>query len=150
MAPPEEPKKPKKSLKIKTPAIKTPKVSGGGARLAWLLVVLLAAGCIFLYNQYQTAQDKVQTAKTGQSQQTKDIVKSVSKLVIVPANETPTVATVTNVEKIRNQAFFVDAKNGDKVLVYGKQKKAILYRPSTNQIVNINTVTSVQGTNPTH
>ncbi len=150
MTPPEPPKKPKKSLKIKVPKIKISKPSFSTAKIAWVLVVILAVGCVFMYTQYQSAQDKIDTAKTGQSAQTKDVVKAVSKLVIVPTNETPTVATVTNIEKIKSQAFFVDARNGDKVLVYGKQKKAILYRPSTNQIVNINTVTTVQGATPTN
>lgn len=151
MAPPEEPKKPKKSLKLKKKQkveVITPKVSVPKFRLVWVLVVVLAALSIFLYAQYQTAQNKIEDAKSGKSSQANDVIKSVSKIVIVPSDETPTVATVTNAEKINNQEFFASAKNGDKVLVYGKQKKAILYRPSTNQIVNINTVTAIQGASP--
>lgn len=147
MAPSEPPKKPSKKLAIRKPKIKTSKVSVIAPKLAWLLIVVLAAGCVFMYFQYRTAQGKIDGAKTGQSAQAKDVIKSISKIAIVPTNETPTVATVTDVEKVKDQAFFTDAKNGDKVLVYAKQKKAILYRPGTNQIVNINTVTTAQGVN---
>jgi len=59
----------------------------------------------------------------------------------LPAHETPTVATVVHADKLRGQSFFANARNGDKVLVYGKEKEAILYRPSTDQIVTIAPVT---------
>lgn len=150
MTPPEEPKKPKKTPKIKTPKVKTSRSPIPGSKIAWVLVVVLAAGCIFLFTQYQTAQDKIGDAQSGKSEQANNVIKSVSKIAIVPTDETPTIATVTNTEKLKDQPFFVNAKNGDKVLVYAKQKKAILYRPSTNQIVNINTVTAVQDANPTN
>lgn len=145
MAPPEEPKKPKKKLATKAPKIKAPRVNVSRQSILVVLVIMLTLGCLFLYSQYRAAQEKVESAKSGQNAQTEDVIKTVSKIAIVPKDETPTIATVTNVEKIKDQEFFVNAKNGDKVLVYAKQKKAILYRPSTNQIVNINTVTSVQG-----
>lgn len=145
MTPPEEPKKPKKKLAIKVPKAKVPTAPRRRSSILLVLVIILAAGCVFFYAQYRAAQDKVESAKSGQSAQAKDVIRTVGKIAIVPTDETPTIATVTNVEKIKGQEFFVNAKNGDKVLVYAKQKKAILYRPSTNQIVNINTVTSVQG-----
>lgn len=149
MNPPEEPKKPKKKPPIKAPKIKVPKPASRGSRVLIVLVILLAAGCAFLFMQYRSAQQKIDSSKSGQSAQTKDVINSVSKIAIVPTDETPTVATVTNVDKLKDQAFFADAKNGDKILLYRNQKKAIIYRPSTNQIVNINTVSSVQGADPT-
>jgi uncharacterized membrane protein len=65
-------------------------------------------------------------------------VEAVGKLMELPA-EKPTVATVSDVTKlpIATQPFFTAAKNGDKVLFYNDAKKAILYRPQTNKIVNV-------------
>lgn len=92
--------------------------------------------------QYREATRKLQSPyPAAATQQANDVIDKVSKLVVVPANETPTVVNVSNVEKLKDQAFFAKAKDGDKVVVYAKQKQAILYRPSTNQIVNISTVT---------
>jgi hypothetical protein len=70
-------------------------------------------------------------------QQVNDTLGKVARLVIVPSGETPTVATVSNADKLKAQTFFANAKDGDKVIVYAKAKQAILYRPSTNQIVTM-------------
>ena len=49
----------------------------------------------------------------------------------------PTVATVSDINKLRTQPFFTNAKNGERVLIFKNTKKAIIYRPSTNQIIEI-------------
>ena len=59
----------------------------------------------------------------------------VGAVVELPQSETPTVATVTNLEKLRNQPFFVNAEQGDKVLIYPRTGRAILYRPSTGKVI---------------
>lgn len=50
-------------------------------------------------------------------------------------DETPTIATVSDITKLQGQPFFAKAQNGDKVYVYSNAKKAILYRPSENKII---------------
>lgn len=68
--------------------------------------------------------------------QADDLISSVAKLVTLPSGEAPTVASVSDVTQARQQsAFFKDAQNGDKVLMYIKAKQAILYRPTTNNII---------------
>ena len=62
------------------------------------------------------------------------------KLLALPSDEKPTVATITDVEKLKEQVFFKNAMNNDKVLIYTKAKKAILYRPSENKIVEVGAV----------
>lgn len=64
-------------------------------------------------------------------------VEEVGKLVDLPEGETPTIATVSNLEPLKDQAFFKDAEIGDKVLIYGTSKKAILYRPSANKVIAV-------------
>lgn len=65
------------------------------------------------------------------------LVASISEHFELPAGETPTLATVTDREKLSGQDFFAGAQNGDKVLLYQEGRKAILYRPSTGKIVNV-------------
>jgi hypothetical protein len=133
---PEEPQLPRKK-----PSIKLPKV-----RLKfspWLIVAVLLAFSGFMFYEYHQAKHAIQkTAPTVNKQQVDDIVARVGKLIILPTDEKPsTLATVSNASKLKDQAFFLNAKDGDKVLVYTKHKQAILYRPSTNQLVNVSTVT---------
>ncbi|MEX2010527.1 MAG: hypothetical protein WD874_01860, partial [Parcubacteria group bacterium] len=66
---------------------------------------------------------------------TNEVIEKVGKLVELPEGENATVATVTDLEPLKGQAFFAEAKVGDKVLIYGESKKAILYRPSENKII---------------
>lgn len=82
------------------------------------------------------------------------LVAQVGKLISLPSDEKPTVATVTDASKVKDQPFFTKAQNGDKVLIYQKAQKAILYRPSGNIIVevgavNINSQAVVQTPAPT-
>ncbi len=68
------------------------------------------------------------------------LISDVGKLLALPDDEKPTVATITDVEKLKEQTFFKNAMNGDKVLIYTKAKKAILYRPSDKKVVEVGAV----------
>lgn len=57
--------------------------------------------------------------------------------MFLPIGEIPTVATVSEPEKLKNQEFFKDAKKGDKVLIYTNARKAILYDPLADKIITI-------------
>ena len=48
--------------------------------------------------------------------------------------------TVTDKEKLSGQLFFANAKNGDKVLVYEKAKKAFLYDPDADIVIEVGPV----------
>lgn len=68
------------------------------------------------------------------------LAAEVGKLIDLPQDEKPTVATVTDIEKVKEQPFFKNAKNGDKVLIYTNAKKAILYRPEEKRIIEVGAV----------
>ena len=68
-------------------------------------------------------------------------VEEIGKLYALPGDEKPSVATVRDKEQLKDQQFFARAENGDITLIYTNAKLAILYRPSTNKIVNVSTVT---------
>lgn len=69
-----------------------------------------------------------------------NLVAEVGKIIALPQGEVPTIATVTDLEKVKDQAFFANAQNGDKVLIYTNARKAILYRPSEKRIIEVGIV----------
>ena len=82
----------------------------------------------------QKLESQVQLGTASEVQKT---VAEVAKLIILPQDEAPTVATISDVGKLRGQAFFANAQNGDKVLIYTKAAKAILYDPVQKKIVEM-------------
>lgn len=73
------------------------------------------------------------------------IVAKVGRLVVLPDNEAPTLATIADPEQLKDQPFFARAKKGDKVLVYNQAKKAILYDPVQDKIIEIAPITNSGG-----
>lgn len=103
-----------------------------------VLVILLAAlPSVYFYTKYRQAQTKLQNTNTATQEETKNLIAKVAKLMILPTDEEPTIASITDKDKLKSQPFFINAANGDKMLLYMKAKKAILYRPSSNQIVEV-------------
>ena len=58
-------------------------------------------------------------------------------VVVLPEGEEPTLATVSDKEKLKDQPFFASAENGDKVLLFSQAQKIILFRPSSGKIVEV-------------
>lgn len=98
-----------------------------------ILVLLFAGIAAYFYSQYSAL--KADPAKDAKAEVDK-VVAEVGKLIVLP-DEQPTIATVTDVEKLKDQAFFSKAKNGDKVLIYTEAKKAVLYDPINHKIVEV-------------
>ena len=68
-----------------------------------------------------------------------ETVNKVAKLIVLP-EENPVIAIIAKVELLKNNIFFNGAKNGDKVLLFEKSGKAILYSSELNKIINIGTI----------
>lgn len=111
-----------------------------------VLLIIIFGGLSFLgVNKYHNLQKENKRLSNPEESAKLDLERlkaSVASLVDVPTGEEPTTATVTDIDKLKNQPFFAKAQNGDKVLIYPKAKKAILYRPSTNKIIELSTITS--------
>lgn len=108
--------------------------------LVAILVLVLAAGAAWVaydYSQVRKENKRLSNPSEAAKLATTQLVEDVGKLVQLPAGETPTIATVSDASKLKNQAFFAKAENGDKVLIYTQAKRAILYRPSTNKVIEI-------------
>lgn len=100
-----------------------------------IFILIFAAGSGAAYYFY------LHTYKTGQplakQEDTAALVAHIGRLIILPQNEEPTIATVADPELLKTQPFFAGAKKGDKVLIYNNAKKAILYDPVNNIIINV-------------
>jgi hypothetical protein len=117
-----------------------------------LFLVLTAAVGGYLYYNYQTSQREIaklkQNPQTIAKQETDEVAAKIGALMDLPKNEEPTLATVTDIAKLKNQQFFAQAQNGDKVLIYAQSSKAILYRPQTNKIIEVASVNLGQSQTP--
>ncbi len=69
------------------------------------------------------------------------LAKQVGELMLLPEDETPTVATVSDMHALEGQVFFKNAQVGDKVLMYLASQRAILYRPSERLIIEVGPIT---------
>lgn len=112
------------------------KVVGSRATKFLLAVIVLAAACLFSYH-LGTRSGNSGTAVSGNLNTTDGVVQRVSRHILLPSGEQPTVATVSDVNKVRNQTFFAHAATGDKVLIYANAKKAYLYRPSIDRVIEV-------------
>ncbi len=65
------------------------------------------------------------------------VKKHVAEIMLLPEGDEPLLFTVTDAEKMREEIKLTDIQNGDKVLVYQKKKRIVLYRPSRQQIVDV-------------
>ncbi len=107
------------------------------------VVVALLVSLIGVFVFSQTA-DKTITENAKQKAIQKEvavIADEISKLLILPKKELPVMATISNVKELqKKQSFYKNAENGDKLLIYTKSKRAIIYSPSRNIIVNVGPV----------
>lgn len=100
-----------------------------------VVVVLIAVALAgyFYYELYKLRQNPQAQAE----QEVKDLTAKVGRLVVLPSNETPTIATVSDPEALKDQPFFAQAVKGDKVLIYAQAKKAYLYSVTLNKIIDV-------------
>ena len=96
------------------------------------IVAVAVAGFSFseLYKVKQNPQVQFQ-------KEVNDLVSKVSKLIVLPSGELPTVATVSDLEALKDQPFFAKAKKGDKVLIYTTSKRVVLYSVADNKILDV-------------
>ena len=99
--------------------------------------VLALIPSYYFYTKYQQAQKLLKDPQQASIDQTKSVVAKVGKLIALPTDETPSLATVQDKSKLKDQPFFKNAINGDKLLLFIKAKKAILYSESSNKIIEV-------------
>ncbi len=102
--------------------------------LTVLVIVGLMGSTGYFYRKYNNVKNA--SPETIQEAQNKRIIAEVSKVYALPQGETPVVGKVSDKEAIKKQYPILDTvENGDYLLIYQEAKKAILYRPSTKQVI---------------
>ena len=96
------------------------------------IIAVVLAG--YFYSQLRVLKQNPQAIA---QKEVADLVAKVSKLAILPVGESPTVATVSDPEALKDQSFFANAQKGDKVLIYAQAKKAVLYSVTLNKIIDV-------------
>ncbi len=95
----------------------------------WVVLTLITVLIIVL----------VVTFNKGNAIQKNDIkvVSAVSEIMLLPGDVQPIILTIADEQKMKDKTFFNNAKNGDKILVYQTIKRAILFRPSLEKIIDV-------------
>src|SRR5206468_2603440 len=123
----------------KSSKAKSPRANRGALRLIGEALLVAAVIGLGLWAWNLSSDNKnleAQVAKLNSNpqaviqKQTDALIRQVGALITLPTDETPTIANVTDATAAKKQsAFFNNAQNGDKVLMYVKAGEAILYRP---------------------
>lgn len=98
-----------------------------------IAVVAICAAGYFYWQMHLLKQNPQVVAQ----RETAQIIAKVSKLIVLPFGETPTIAVVADPAALKDQPFFASAKKGDQVLIYAQSKKAILYSVILNKIIDV-------------
>ena len=107
-----------------------------------IVFILMAAvsgsvGSLVFYAKYKDTEERLKQATLASGDNVNAIIAKVGKLIKLPEDELPTIATISDLDKLEGQPFFARAKVGDKVLLYTQAKKAILYDPKDNVIIEV-------------
>ena len=99
-----------------------------------LAVIAMGVLTFYFYKKYATIKKNPNVV--AQEEVTR-VTKLVGNLMALPKGETPTLATVLDKDKLKDQPFFNSSKNGDIILIYTKAQKAIIFREKENKIINV-------------
>ncbi len=101
-----------------------------------ILVIMITSFSFggYFYYKYKKLQN---SPNVTAQKEAKDLLAKVAQIYLIPTGEEPTIATVSDPTALKNQAFFSSSQKGDKVLIFTKAGKAVLYRPSINKIIEV-------------
>ncbi len=138
----------KSADKNKNSAVKTEfaKIKANWVGLVVLVLALMTVIATYLFletDELSTKVGSLQQQLTSAEQKskgvddTKIILAKVSKHILIKDTSKPLLAEIADVDQVKKQnpVFYKDAQNGDKLLIV--DGKAILYRPSTDMIINV-------------
>lgn len=96
---------------------------------------------IYFYNKVGTANSLnipiIAESERLTSKEIKALTEIISQIAILPEDETPTVLTISDLTKFGANPFFKNAKLKDKILIFKRAERIILYDPLGHKIVNM-------------
>ncbi len=111
-----------------------PRQSRKGRYFVTVLVLILALVAYYFFTKYQELKENPNAISEAEAV---ELSLEVGKIMVVPEDEVPTIATVSDPKLLEGQAFFKNAKKGDKVLIYSQAGRAILYDPEAKKIIEV-------------
>ncbi len=114
----------------------------------FLILLFISAG-VFVWFFYNPASISWRTKKTDVisenlkqssqiTQNSKSLIEKAGQLILLPKNEDPSIATINNVALLQKDSpFYKNARNGNILLIYFQAKKAYIYDPEKNIIINV-------------
>lgn len=108
-----------------------------GGMLTLVLVIIIIALSYFAFSLNKQLNDLKTNPQKMSQDELKGVLDQVGKLMVLPAGEQPTLATIANLAPLKDQPFFANAKVGDKLLLYTSSRKAILFSPTDNKIIEV-------------
>ena len=104
--------------------------------LIMLGVLLTIVGVIIIF--------KVGKQKVSEQRRSTGIVETIAQHYLLPTDEEPAIATVTDRNKL-STPLFANAQIDDKLLIYQKNSLVIIYRPSLDKIIAVGPVSIANG-----
>ena len=95
---------------------------------------------IFLYFKFKKERVMIIKPQISPQETFSEVPQQINQLIRLPQDEKPQIFPIT-ANTLRNQPFVKDARNGDLLLLYLKNQKAILYDPAKNQILKVGSLT---------
>lgn len=106
------------------------------------LIGVMLAGYLFYQFSKPYLFNAAATKTVLNKEEMKNLVEEIGKIAKLPQREDPSVATVTDISKLKDQPVFAESKNGDRVLLYTNAQKVVIYDPVSRKIVNIAPLTA--------
>src|SRR5262245_41595293 len=108
-----------------------------GLIFALVILLLLTIGVsAWLFTKYRQALQQP-------DQERIQIIRRISPIIALPT-EQPSLSTVVDKTKLTSTALKNITQNQDKLLIYPKAKRVIVYRPSTGKVVDMLTIQAEQ------
>ncbi|HYF04616.1 MAG TPA: LytR C-terminal domain-containing protein [Patescibacteria group bacterium] len=119
--------------------------SQGGSRfspkiiIAIIIVLVLAGAGYWVYTgQAGSADGAEETSDSTPASTNEEVLAKLSKIYVVPEGEVAQVRNAGEVmQSLADKSILGNAQESDKLIIYNSAGKVIVYRPSTNQVVNI-------------
>lgn len=107
------------------------------------VIMLLIGGYLgyMVLDKYKIGGGTIANQNVLSDEEIDEVVDALKKNIIIPSEETPVVALITDVEiLIAEQEFYQGAENGDFVIVYPDLERAFVFSLKRDLIINVGPV----------